>query len=514
VIRRVASIAVLAYAFAAPTAASAEWRPPDLHAATGSLTDVLNASATATGTAEERYAQRRERWTYRNGDRRLPVRVAVRGTDFRATVVAGDSEYNGGRSDGMRWRADANGVTHSTWSDDQGDAIDRLPQSIFPFQRADCALAGESMRFGAAWVVVDRPPGDKPHWFYVDKAGGLIAHEITREGKRTIVTTFTGFETVAGLRRPRSWRVSDGDAAHDLDVTVDEVVPQQLTERDVAIPQTQRLFVAASPPPSGVIALPASFRDQRILVDVGLGKGRARFVLDTGTASIMLNRRLAEAQPSGVVLEHATVPAMTVGPLALNDASTLAIPIPLDGILGYDFFLGHVVHVDYAGHRVEVMTPQAAQAAFTDPRNAVIGASFDEGIPLVRAAFGAAAGDRFALDTGSDSLYVFEPFAVRYAHEIDTRWTPWSFGSGSRRHLTEEAEYLEGSVVMGARRVASFQIGPAAFRDMTVGVQLPNGRADAIDIPLDGVIGTDEMSSFEWWFDYDGGRIALRRNNR
>jgi hypothetical protein len=514
VIRRVASIAVLAYAFVAPAAASAEWRPPDLHAASGSLTGVLNASATATGTAEERYAQRRERWTYRNGDRRLPVRVAVRGTDFRATVVAGDAEYDAGRSNGTRWRADANGVTHATWSDDQGDAIDRLPQSIFPFERADCALAGDSARFGAAWVVVDRPAGDKPHWFYVDKASGLIAHEVTREGKRTIVTTFTAFEVVAGMRRPSAWHISDGDTSHDLDVTVDDVSPQPLAERDVAIPQTQRLFAPSSPSPSGVVALPASFRQQRIFVEVGLGKRRASFILDTGTASIMLNRRLAEEEPSGVVLEHAGVPSMTVGPLMLSNVSTLAIPIPLDGILGYDFFLGHVVHVDYAGQRVEVMTPQAAQSAFSDPRNTVIGASFDEGIPLVRAAFGAAAGDRFALDTGSQSLYVFEPFTRRYAHEIETRWTPWWFGSGARRRASEEEEYLEGSVVMGARRVASFQLGPATFRDTTVGVELPNRRADAIDIPLDGVIGTDEMSSFEWWFDYDGGRIALRRNNR
>jgi hypothetical protein len=512
--RRLASIAALACAVAAPASASAEWRPPDLRAATGSLTEVLNANAAATGTADERYAQRRERWTYRNGDRRLPVRVAVRGADFRAAVVAGDAEYAGGRNNGTRWRSDANGVTHATWSDDQGDAIDRLPQSIFPFDRADCALAGESAKFGAAWVVVDRPPGDKPHWFYVDKASGLIAHEVTREGKRTIVTAFTGFELVAGMRRPSAWHISDGDASNDLGVTVDDVSPQPLAELDVAIPQTKRLFAPASPAPGGVDALPATFRDRRIFVEVGLGKRRVRFILDTGTASIMLNRRLAEEQPSGVTLEHASVPSMTVGSLTLRNASTLAIPIPLDGILGYDFFLGHVVHVDYARERVEVMTPQAAQGAFTDPRNAVMSAYFDEGIPLVPAAFGAAAGDRFALDTGSQSLYVFEPFEQRYAHEIETRWTPWWFGSGARRRMTEEEEYLEGSVVMGARRVSSFLLGPATFRDATVGVELPNRRPDAIDIPLDGVIGTDQMSSFEWWFDYDGGRIALRRNNR
>jgi hypothetical protein len=205
---------------------------------------------------------------------------------------------------------------------------------------------------------------------------------------------------------------------------------------------------------------------------------------------------------------------MSVGTLTLNDVSTLAIPFGIDGILGYDFFLGHVVHVDYANERVEVMTHEAAEAAFTDPRNTVIGAYFDEGMPLVHAAFGSASGDRFALDTGSPYLFVLAPFARRYGHEIDAYWSPSVFGSGTRAHMDSEEHYLEGSIRVRARRAAAFQLGPQAFRDIVVGVEIPNDSPDAIDIPIDGIIGTDEMKYFDWWFDYDGGRIALRRNNR
>jgi hypothetical protein len=513
--RRLASILTLACVAAAPATAAAEWQPADLHAAQGTLAEAVRANAAATGVAEERYAQRRERWTYRNGERRLPVRVAVRGADFRATVALGEAEYAGGRSEGVRWRADANGVTHATLSDDQGDAIDRLPQSVFPFSWSDCTLAGESTRFGPAWVIADRPPRDKPHWFYVDKASGTIVREVTREGGRTIVTTFGGFETVAGTRRPDRWHVSDGDSTHDLDVTVDGVAPQPIAERDVAIPQTQRLFTPSLPAPSGVVTLPATFRGQEIVVAVGLGERRAKFILDTGTASIMLNRRLAELHPADVVLEHVAVPSMTVGSLALSNVSTLAIPIgDVDGILGYDFFLGHVVHVDYANQRVEVMTPHAAEPAFADARNTVMSASFDEGIPLVHAAFGSAFGDRFALDTGSPHLLVLAPFARRYAHEIDAHWTASAFGFGGSRQTHEQEHFLEGSILVDARKVSSFRLGSLAFHDVTAGVELPNGSPDAIDVPLDGIIGTDEMAFFDWWFDYDGGRIALRRNNR
>ncbi len=494
--------------------ASAEWRPPELRATKALLADVLAANAKAAGAALPRFAQRHESWTYVNGERRLLVRVAVKGADFRASVMLGKAEYAGGRSDGVRWRANANGITHATLSDDQGDAIDRLPQSIFPFASTDCELAGESNRFGPAWVLLDRAPRDKPHWFYVDKATGLIAHEMTREGARTIVTSFDAFDTAAGSQRPRRWHVADGDASHDLDVRVDAVVPEPVDALDVAIPQAPRFFAAASPPSDGVVALPAHFLGRTIGIDVGVDGHRLGFILDTGTASITLDRAVAEQYGWRTVLEHATVPKMTVGGLALNDVSTLAIPLDLGygslgGILGYDFFVGHVVHIDYEHERVDVMTPAAAAPVFHNPRIAVIAADVDEGMPLVHASFGGAAGDRFALDSGSPHLFVLAPFVRRHRTTIDAEWTPSTFARGRR---TSAEFYLEGSIVVSARRVSSLVLGPQRFVDLTVGVEESNSRANAIDIPIDGIIGTDQMRFFDWWFDYDNGRIAMRRN--
>jgi hypothetical protein len=489
--------------------ASAEWRPPDLRPSSASQTEVLAAYAKATGAVEPRFAQRRERWTYVNGPRRLPVAVTVRGADFRAALALGTAQYSAGRSNGVRWRADGNGITHATLSDDQGDALDRLPQSIFPFATADCELAGESSRFGAAWVLVDRAPRDKPHWLYIDKASGAIAHEITREGARTIVTAFDAFDAVTGATRPRHWRVSDGDAANDLDVTVDAVQPEALGEIDVAIPQVRRTFAAANPPANGVVRLPATFTRSTIVVDVDLDGQHTPFILDTGTASITLDRKVAEGRGWSPVLEHATVPRMAVGALALSDVSTLAIPFGRGGILGYDFFAGHVLHIDYGHAVVEVLTPESARPVFADGANDVMAAYFDEGIPLVRAAFGAASGDRFVLDTGSSSLYVMEPFAHRYAAEIAAHWGPATFPGGRARR---DSQYLEGSIAVNARRAALFMLGPWTFQNVVVGVQGENPRPDALDMWFDGIVGTNEMAPLEWWFDFDGGRIAVRRN--
>jgi len=195
---------------------------------------------------------------------------------------------------------------------------------------------------------------------------------------------------------------------------------------------------------------------------------------------------------------------MSVGALRMANVSVLALPFwpELAGILGYDFFFGHVVHIDYRRERVEVLSGAAAQAAFADPNVAVAGIDVEEGLPLTEAQIGAASGT-FALDTGSPRLYVLQPFSRQYAAEIAARWT----------RLAEHAEvvrYLEGAIEVVPYRAPDFRFGPLRARYADVGVEVPSSLPDAIEIPFDGIIGTDVLRRFELWFDFDGGRVALR----
>jgi len=496
---------------AALPAAAAEWTPGPLRATTATLRAVLAANARAEGISLPAFAQRRERYVYRSGTRSLPVEVLVDGDDYRASVQVGDARYLAGRLRGVVWRADANGVAHVTRSDLQGDPLDRIPRSLFAFDPADCALAGETADAKPAWVVVDRPPGEKPHWFFVDRASALIVRETTRVGKRTVTTTFDDFAPLAGALRPRRWSVRDDERADDLDVRVEAVEPGPVDPASLAPPANARVF-APRDPAASVVPLPARFDHASAVLDVDLAGHRARFLLDTGTASIILDRDLAARWGFAAVLGHASVPRMTVGGLVRDDVSVLTAPLhggfgEIDGILGYDFFVGNVVHLDYGRRRVEVYARDAAANVFRDSATTVLAANVAEGIPLVRAGFGAAVGERFALDTGSTHLYVFDPFAHRYATEIAAHWTPVVFADG--RYAKREV-YLEGAIALEARRVAAFELGPARFDQITVGVQQPAAYPDAIAVPLDGIVGTDELSHFDLWFDYDGGRIGIR----
>jgi hypothetical protein len=494
---------------------AAEWQPAPLRPAATTLDAVLALNAKATGVARTAFAHRREEYLYRNGTHELTVEVAVNGEDYRSTIRLLGGLYTAGRSHGVVWRANANGIVHATLSDLQGDALDRLPHSLFPFSPADCALAGETTRGPRAWVVLDRPPHDKPHWFFVDETSGLIVREVSREGRRTIVTTFEDFEPVGGTRRPRKWHITDGDRTDDLDVRVQTIAEGGVDEASIAPPAQQRVF-ASLDAAAGVVALPVHFDGATIVVDAELDGRRRAFVLDTGTPGIFVDRDLAARLGAAPVLQHASIRRMIVGGVGLSDVSVLAIPLhlgrvdPIEGILGYDFFLGNVVHVDYPHRRVEILTHAAADAAFHDERMVVFPADVAEGMPLVRGGFGSAVGDRFALDTGSPDLYVFDPFVQRYRSEIAAHWSPATFSGG---RTVMNADYLEGSVEVAARQVASFTFGRLRFAGLTVGVEQPNGAGDAIAIPLDGIVGTNQLSRLDLWLDYDQGRIGVRSEN-
>jgi hypothetical protein len=496
----------------APGAACAQWRPPGIGPSTATLAGVLAIHDKAVGPTPPGYDNRRETWTYTNGTHRLPVAVAVRGENFRVDVTLDGATYTAGRWNHARWRGDANGIVHGTQADLQSDAIDRFPDVLFGFRPQDCELAGETAPPDAAWVVADRPEGDRVHWLFIDQSSGLLVKSILREGQVVETTTFDRFEPSSGTLRAQHWHVTDGNRTDDIDADLDGVVTGGVSDAAIIFPPSSDRRTFAAPPPAGErVQLPAQFfRDGRIDVTVDLDGSRYVFDLDTGTASISLEAAVARRLAGGVVLEHATVGKMRVGALQAENVSTLAIPIfggSLQGILGYDFFFGHVVHIDYWHERVEVLSGRAAEAVFEDPSLTVLAAKVDQGLPLVHAEIGAAAGDDFALDTGSPRFYVMQPFAQTYAGEIAAHWMRVSQG-------TRPIEYLEGTIEVVPYRAADLLFGRIRFRNVDVGVEVPSRLGTAIAIPFDGIIGTDILRNFDLWFDFDHGRVGMRYTGR
>jgi hypothetical protein len=486
--------------FAAATAvAAAAWRPPNLHPSQATLSDVLAANVRAAGGDDPHLAQRHEHWTYLTGRHRLSVDVAVRNADFRTTLVLDGLTYMAGRQTGTHWRGDGNGIVHGIEADLQGDALDRPPQAVFPLDAATCTLAGEATIPLPAWVIETHPDGDKSAFLYVDEASGTIVREVMRDGKRVVTTTFDRFAPIDGAQRARHWQISDGNAANALDVTVDSIEPGPVADSELAFP-ARRLFTTPEPLTESV-TLDSAFRANVIALKVNVNGTPAWFDLDTGTTSITVDPQIAKRN-GGATLEHAAIAKLSVGPLELDNASVLTVPFPDTGLLGYDFFFGHVIEIDYHHRRVRVLSPADATAAFADPKTATVTANVDQGLPLVAGRLGPATSNAFAVDTGSQRLYVMAPFIARYAAEIAAHWTP------EGRPFFEH--FLEGSIELQPYRVARFALADATATDVLVGAQIPSARADDLEVPFDGIIGTDVLQYFDLIVDYENARLGLR----
>jgi hypothetical protein len=496
--------AVLALIVATPRQLGATgWQPDGLRQSQATITAVFARMAEVRPTPVPGFESRRERWTYRNGAHSYPVDVTVEGNDYRAVVDIDGATYSAGRYGGVPWRANANGIAHDTLGDLQGDAVDRLPRALFGFAERDCSVAGESDAPVPSWVIVDRPPHDKPHWFWVDEQTGLIEKEQTREGAFMTTIAYANLVPGPGGLRPTRWTVTGADRGDDLDVTVDSVIPGAVTTAELAPPSPHPVFTALQPGGEDEM-LQAGFPRGQIAVAAMIGKTRATLILDTGTQSIVLNRDAVEAAGQPTVLDHAVVPSLTVGGLEAKNLSVMSIPLFVQGILGYDFFVGRVVHIDFIHHRLEVMSRAAAAAVFEDPHVAVLGADYSEGLPFVSGDVDGVSGDRFALDTGSWQLLFFAPFAARAASE---RWAASKF-PGIGRVWT--ANFLEGPITVRARSVPLFTMGPLRFTDVIAGVEEGAPSARELEFPFDGIVGLDEMQFFDVWFDVDGGRVGFR----
>lgn len=411
----------------------------------------------------------------------------VLGSDYKIDVVLDGVTYSYGRVSGRSWRQTPNGVVRIVRSDVQSDALDRWPRSRFGFTPEACATAGTTVvDQRSLWVLRCDSAGDIPHWFDIDPQSGRILHEIARDGSHVFTYDFAD---------ARHWTIHGyGGDAH---VTVESLVPTPVTPADVAIPPTARSIFDL--PASGVAEIPARFGfhiGTPVTID---GVGRT-FIIDTGTTQILID--IGEAARLGLhpVFGHVIIPELRVGGVVARDVAAQAVNIfhdQTEGILGYEFFSGHIVHIDYKKQTVELISherfspPKGARALPFDPR---------EGMPIVQGGENGIRGDRFAIDTGSRFILLSSGFAQRVGAEND----PVLYCS----YCAGVSDFLEGPMYTVLRQMPSFDIGPYRVVEPIAAVE--EAQPENVDFPLDGIIGEDFLSSFDWWFDYDDGIAWVR----
>jgi hypothetical protein len=466
------------------------WQPRGIRPTDDTFETALAKLRSETADAGYPTVERIDRYQLDQGDVHVYAVARIRGDDYAIAATIDPSTIVFGRHGGERWRATAGGTVHLIRVDVQGDYLDRWPVAALGFEAGDCFLAGVAHLPKPAWVIEDRPALETPHWLYVDQATGDIVREISREGGRTETFDFDDFRGEPGARRAYRWKVSGpgGDAEYSLTSST----PAPVSEADVAVPQQAAPEFPAVAAPRQLSAVIGKYvTTVKVRVD-----GRERlFALDSGTPELLFSDAMSRAT-GPIALGHGVAETLDVDGQVAHDAPFQDVDFALDGLLGFDFFRGRIVHIDYQTHRVEVLP----RDGFVPPAGTLaLPTDWSEGMPIVTARIGNAQGSRFVLDTGSRHMVLRDAFVKRA-------------GPAAGIEVEDESattiRYLEGPFLVKAGHVAAFTLGNVKIDGAGTYLEIPN--SENMDFPLDGILGTDELNPFEWWFDADGTTTWFR----
>lgn len=221
-------------------------------------------------------------------------------------------------------------------------------------------------------------------------------------------------------------------------------------------------------------------------VDVGAGSG-----VKAGIATVQqpvkleaLGKTLSVNEPRVLTLDH-------VAPLEGRR---------VDGLVGSDFMMQHVVAIDYARHQITVHDP----AAYAPPPGAiVVPLTIENAWPVVEGTIVPRGGTpipcRLIIDTGvRNVITLFRPFAEKHGlyESADLRDAVIGGGVGG---------LSRGDVA----RLDELTLGPASFPKAVAVFSRDTGGLFAMDGPVQGIVGGDLLRRHKVTFDYTNARMVL-----
>jgi predicted aspartyl protease len=434
------------------------------------------------------------------------TRTLIRGHDYISTTQLGSSVTALGSMDGKFWNEDANGqiiIQQSEPADaDAKPVAQKLTHVASPLDAYEVETIAAN--------------GSSRRRFYDARTFLLVRIESTAFGTQSF-TAFENFVTdSAGRTRPRHIYGGDQRPNNDWDeLLVSDDLAATVEPAAVAIPANRRTLVEF-PKGRTMVRLPARMVHGAIVVRVQIGSRGLDFLLDSGADSIVVDAAVASELGLKSEGQHTTtiagnvasstvkIPEMKIGDLTLHDVTVDEIPyghnVDADtkvlGLLGFDFFAGAAVTIDYAAGTVEATAPNAF---VPDPAATEVVARLNLGVPEVSLHIGPASGDRFVLDTGAQraTIVIFQHFV-----RLNAGLIPDSIKSGSGGHF---ANMIGGTVESSPVRLNDVGFGPwriPAFDGLVA-------RSPASLDRSDGLIGSDFLSFFRITLDESHGKLYV-----
>jgi hypothetical protein len=440
-------------------------------------------------------------------------RVFRLGRDERDVTLLGALQSSSGMRNGTHWQQTRNGMTYTYTGVHEGrDALSERVWLAADADSRDVRVLGESVPLNAYVVEID-PLGGRHEWLFIDRRTGTLVRREYVEKQRRYTVSFDDYRTFDGTAEPSRVRIVDSYGnERDLSL-ISRALDLTPDQRDVEMPPNRRSLVEF-PGHATNVRLPMRVVNGLCVVKVRIGAKDFDFLLDSGAAGIVIDPSIVDdghietfgsrvGATLGTFIETtAIVPLMTVGPLRMRSvvSRVVAIPFHLDdrtriaGLLGFDFFLDTVVHVDLDHGVANVIAP----AAFRAPLDAIpIPLALDDRTPVVRARSDNVTG-RVVLDTGANRSLFTPAFVSRADITIDPAATIAQFRG------------MGGTGTASTVRLKSFDIAALPVLDPIVDVSNANLGAEDID----GTAGTDLLHAYDLFFDYRGGALYVRRSKR
>lgn len=460
-----------------------------------------------------RFATTIEDWRLVQDKMNGTLRVRRLGHDERSLTLLGALQSEAGMRNGTRWQQTRNGMTYTYAGIHEGR--DALSERVWLSPEADphdVHLVGESPTLNAYVVEVD-PPGGRHEWLFIEKRTGSLVRRDYIERQRRFTATFEDFHTFDGIPEPSRIRIVDSYGNERDLMLQSRTLDLSPDARDVDIPPNRRTLVEF---PAGVtsVHLPVRIVNGLCVVKMRVGVKDYDFLLDSGAAGIVIDPSIVEdnrldtvgtrvGATIGTFTETtAIVPLMTVGSLRMRQvvSRVVAIPFHLDdrtriaGLLGFDFFLDTVVHVDFDHGVATAILP----SAFKPPGDAIpIPLALDDRTPVVRARSDNVTG-RVVLDTGANRSLFTPSFVSRADVLVDPAGAVAQFRG------------VGGMGTASTVRLKSFDIAALAVTEPIVDVSNANLGAEDVD----GTAGTDLLHAYDLFFDYRSNALYVRRSMR
>jgi hypothetical protein len=510
-LRLLAGALALAVALPARAFAAVDDQPAGLIATSTTLAKVRALYGKDHERERTRAATVIEEWRLTQDKMTGTLQVFVLGKDEREIALLGPLLFESGVHAGVRWQQTRNGATYTfAGIHEARDAVSE--RAWLGDEARDVRLIGESVPLNAYVVEID-PPGGRHEWRFIDKSTGDLVRREFVEKQRRYVVTYEDYRTFDGIPEPSRVRTIDSYGNERIIDLLSRTLDLTPDPHDVDMAPNRRSLVEF---PAGItnVHLPLRIVNGLCVVKVRIGAKDYDFLLDSGAAGIVIDPSIVDEQhldsygsrvgaTLGTFVETTSiVPLMSVGALRMRAVVTRVVTLPfhlddrtrIAGLLGFDFFLDTVVHVDFDHGIANAIAP----ATFKPPADAAaLPLALDDRTPVVRAHVGGLAG-RIVLDTGANRSVFAPTFVSRFDSPLDPS-TPLAQFRG-----------LGGTGTAATVHLKSFDIAALPLGDVVVDVSGADMGAEDID----GTAGTDLLHAYDMFFNYRTQTLYVRRSKR